>query len=191
LAGTLGMRWPTGEEDDPDSLVDYPLGSGTYAPLFWLHQDYIGLKKLLLSTTLKYEWYLPDRNYLRVPDSVDQPLTNNKERVDRDIGDYFEFQLNGSYEFLEGLSLWGRYTYGYKWRDSFSGDKGFDYDSLEAETGQISHEYRIGLAYSTVPLFMANKFPLPIEAFVGYRSRFAGENVLKTDYINLGFTLYF
>jgi hypothetical protein len=191
LAVTGGIRWPTGREDDPDSLVDYPLGTGTYAGLLRLHQDYIGTKNLLLSATLKYDWYLPDKNYVRVPDDVDQPLTTNKERVDRDIGDFFELEVNGSYEFLQGLSFVAMYKYGYKWRDSVSGDEGFDYDSLEAETSQKSHEYRIALEYSTIPLFLANQFPLPIKAFVGYRSRFDGENVLKTDYIWTGLTVYF
>jgi hypothetical protein len=83
------------------------------------------------------------------------------------------------------------YKYGYKWRDSVSGDKGFDYDSLEAETNQKSHEYRVALEYSTIPLYLENKFPLPIKAFVGYRDRFAGENVLKSDYIWTGLTVYF
>jgi hypothetical protein len=99
--------------------------------------------------------------------------------------------LNGSYEFLEGLSFWARYKYGHKWKDSISGDRGFDYDSIEAETNQKAQEYTVGLEYSTIPLYMANKFPVPVRAFVGYRNRFAGENVLKTDYINLGLTIFF
>jgi hypothetical protein len=191
LAVTGGVRFPTGEEDDPDSLVDYPFGTGTWGGLFRLHQDYVGTKNLLLSANLKYDWYLPDSNYLRVPDDVDQPLTTNKERVDRDIGDFFELELNGSYEFLEGLSFFLKYKYGYKWKDSVSGDEGFAYDSLEAETNQKAQEYTVGLEYSTLPMYMANKFPIPIRAFAGYRSRFDGENVLKSDYINLGLTVFF
>jgi hypothetical protein len=191
LALTGGVQWPTGREDDPDSLVDYAFGAGTWAGLVRLHQDYIGTKNLMLSANLKYDWYLPDHNYARVPDNVNQPLTLNKERVDRDIGDFFELELNGSYEFFEGWSFIGMYKYGYKWRDSISGDKGFAYDALEAETSQKAQEYRIALEYSTLPLYLANRFPVPIKAFVGYRSRFAGENSLKSDYIWTGLSVFF
>ena len=189
LAG--GVMCPTGQEDDPDSLVDYPTGSGTWAALFRLHNDYVGMKNLFLSASLKYDWFLPDHNYMRVPDNVDNPLTRNKETVDRDIGSFFELELYGSYQFLEGLSFFTKYRYGYKWKDSYSGDRGYDYDSLESQSNQKAQDYTIGFEYSTIPLYLTQRFPVPMSAFIGYRNRFAGENVLKSEYINVGLTIYF
>ncbi len=191
LAMTGGIRFPTGREDNPDSLVDYPFGTGAWAGLFRLHSDYIGTKHLMLSATLKYDLYLPDHKVMRIPDDVNQPLTRNKEEVDRDIGDFFEFEMSGTYEFYQGFSFFLLYKFGYKWRDDISGSMGFSYDVAEAETNAKEHVYIVGIEYSTIPLYLEKKFSIPIRAFVGYRDRFAGENLLKSDYLNVLLTVYF
>jgi hypothetical protein len=191
LAATGGVRMPTGWTDDPDSLVDYPSGTGAWAGLLRLNQDYIGTKDLFLSATLKYDYYFPDRNYERVPDSADQPLTTNKERVNRTYGPFFELELSGSYNLWKGLGPFAVYKFGYKWQNDISGDKGYDYSSLEEETNAMEHVYIVGLQYSTIPMYLKNEFPVPIVAFIGYRNRFAGENVLVSEYIDVGLTVYF
>jgi hypothetical protein len=191
LAVTGGIRFPTGREDDPDSLVDYPFGTGAWAGLFRVHSDYIGTKNLMLSATLKYDLYLPDHKVMRIPDDINQPLTRNKEKVDRDIGDFFELEMSGTYEFWKGLSCYLVYKVGYKWRDDISGDMGYAYDVAESETNAKEHVYIIGLQYSTISSYLAKEFPLPIVGSIGYRNRFAGENVLKSEYIDILLTVYF
>ena len=191
LALTGGVQFPTGKEDDADSLVDYPLGTGAWAGLLRLNQDYIGTKNLLLSTTLRFDYYFPQHFEMRIPDDVNQPLTVNKETVDRKIGSFFEFEITGNYEFVRGLSFFLTYKYGYKWRDDISGSMGYAYDVAEAETNAKEQVYIVGFQYSTLSLYLAKEFPLPIVAFIGYRNRFAGENVLKSDYIDVGLTVYF
>ena len=191
LALTGGAQFPTGKEDDPDSFVDYPFGTGAWAGLLRLNQDYIGTKNLLLSTTLRYDYYFPQHFEMRIPNDVDQPITTNKETVDRKIGNYFEFEIIGNYEFISGFSVFLTYKFGYKWRDDISGTMGYAYNVAEAETNAKEHVYIIGLQYSTFPLYLAKEFPLPMIGFIGYRSRFAGENVLKSDYIDVGLTVFF
>jgi hypothetical protein len=191
LALTGGIRFPTGRQDDPDSLVDYPFGTGAWAGLFRAHGDYIGTKNLMLSATLKYDLYLPDHKVMRIPDDVNQPLTRNKEEVDRKIGDFFEIEMSGTYEFLKGLSCFLVYKVGYKWKDDISGNMGFAYNTLEAESNAKEHVYIIGFQYSTISAYLAKEFPLPLVAYVGYRNRFAGENLLKSEYIDVGLTIYF
>jgi hypothetical protein len=191
LAVTGGAQMPTGKEDDPDSFVDYPFGTGAWAGLLRLNQDYIGTKGLLLSTTLRYDYYFPQHVEMRIPNDVNQPITTNKETVDRSIGNYFEFEFVGTYEFVSGFSAFLTYKFGYKWRDDISGTMGYAYNVAEAETNAKEQVYIIGLQFSTLPLFLAKEFPIPIVGFIGYRSRFAGENVLKSDYIDVGLTVFF
>jgi hypothetical protein len=191
LAVTPGVRMPTGWTNNIDSLVDYPSGTGAWAGLFRLNQDYVGTKDLFLSATLKYDYYFSDRNYERVPDSVDQPLTTNKERVHRTYGPFFELELTGAYNLWKGFSPFVVYKFGKKWQNDVSGDKGYDYSSLEEETNATEHVYILGLQYSTIPMYLKKEFPIPIVAFIGYRNRFAGENVLVSEYIDVGLTLYF
>lgn len=192
LAFTAGVILPTGDVDDPDSLVDYGFGSGTYAPFLYLHNDYVGIKNLLLDLTLRYELYLPDHEELRVPESTNRPITANKERVDRDQGDIFEVEAECQYQFTAGFSGYVLYQYGQKLKDRISGDGGYNYEALEDETNYTEHVAKVGLTYSTIPLYREKKFPVPMTFSISYRNRFAGSNnALKSEYIGLGVSVYF
>jgi len=186
------VRFPTGEVDDPDNLVDYSLGKGAYALLFRLNNDYTGIRNLLLNATVRYDLLIPDKEVQRVPDDVNNPITVNKENVERNLGDVFEFELSGKYEFPKGFDLSLLYKYGFKLKDDISGVKGFAYESLEEETDWTEHVFIACLSYSTVPLYMDKKFPVPLTSSLSYRNRFAGSNnVLKSQYIALGLQVFF
>jgi hypothetical protein len=191
LAFTGAVRFPTGKVDDPDNLADVGFGDGVYALRFFLNNDYTGIEKFLFNATLNYDLLFPGKEVLRVPASVDQPITANKEEVDRNIGDYFKLDLSASYEFLKGSSAFLEYEYDYKFKDSISGNQGFAYDQLEAQSDMQSHIYKIGLSYSTIPLFQEKKFPIPLLAYILYRDRFAGQNVFKSQYVEVGVSIYF
>jgi hypothetical protein len=69
---------------------------------------------------------------------------------------------------------------------------GFAYESLEAETRSKAHDLKIGLSYSTLPLFLEKKFPIPMSLDVAYRHRFAGsDNAMKSRYFSAGLNIYF
>jgi hypothetical protein len=128
---------------------------------------------------------------MRVPDNVDQPITPNKEEVDRNIGDIIEINTSASYQFLKGTSGYLEYMYAHKFEDSISGNQGFAYDQLEAESDRDEHVFKVGLSYSTIPLYQEKKFSLPLKLHILYRNRFAGKNALKSQYIQLGIAFYF
>lgn len=189
LAFTGGLRFPTGQTDDPDNLIDYGVGDGAYAVLFRLNNDYKGLENITLNTTFRYDLLLPAKIELRAPADPDLPITtsDNKEKIKRDIGDVFEFEASGNYNFSSGFNFSLLYKFGYKPKDSISkGSKGLDYTPIENASDYKEHIYKIGLSYSTIPLYMKKKFPVPLSASVSYRNRFDGENKFKSDYIGLG-----
>jgi hypothetical protein len=192
LAFTGGIRVPTGETNDPDNMVDWGLGTGAYALLFRFNNDYTGIKNFIVNATLSYDLVLPDHETMRVYSDANQPITANKEEVDRDIGDLFEADISGTYSFLEGFSVTLLYHYAQKLKNRISGNQGYYYDALEDETNYTEHEGGISLSYSTLPLYMAKKFPVPFTANLSYRNRFAGSNNrFVMDYISVGFSLYF
>jgi hypothetical protein len=192
LAFTGGARFPTGRVDDPDNLVDYPFGSGAYALLFRLNNDYVGIKNLVLNGTFRYDLILPDKQLKRVPDNVNRPITANKEEVDRDLGDTFEFEISGAYTLLKGFSVYGLYQYAFALQDEVSGNLGFAYASLENETDWTSHIFQTGVSYTTLPLYIEKKFPVPLMVSVSYRNRFAGaNNILKSEFISLEISGFF
>jgi hypothetical protein len=208
----LGTRFPTGRVDDPDNLVDYEFGTGTYAVLFRLYADYTASNlwrrteraafsndptvlapgDLVLNGTFRYDWVLPDRQDKRVPDAVDNPITRNREIVDRDLGDRFEFETSAKYAMSAIFWLTAVYRYAFKLEDEVSGKRGFAYRSLEEETAASEHVYFVGLTFSTVPFYQQQRFPVPLHFSVYYRDRFAGSNnALKSRFLGAGIQVFF
>lgn len=191
LAVLGGVRLPTGETDDPDNLIDNTAGSGAFGIFLYLNNDYTGIENLLLNLTLKIDILLPDSETLRVPDNISQPITANRETVDRDQGDVFEISTSALYQINDAFGVFGEYQHIYTLEDSISGDLGYAYDQLESESEVRSHVARIGMIYSTLPLYEKKKFPLPMQFHIVYRDRFAGRNILKSRYVELGAGIYF
>ena len=192
LAFTGAVRFPTGQVDDPDNLVDVAFGSGAWALLFRSNNDYTGFKNIVLNATFEYDLVLPDNETVRVPDDVNNPITINKEKVSRNLGDIFRLKLSGAYALPKGFGLYLFYSYAFQSKDSVSGDRGFVYESLEDETDWTYHEYKIGVSYSTIPLFQEKKFPLPLVVGVQYEDVFAGtNNFLKQQLFIFSLTSFF
>jgi hypothetical protein len=191
LAFLGALRAPTGRTDDPDNLVDFPFGLGSWAVLLHANNDFIGWKNFMLNGTFVYEYYLSHKEQMRIPDDADQIATGNKEKVDITPGDIVKFEFEGRYNVTPSwmLSLFYRYTRGFEW--DIDGDEGFDYDQAEEDTDFMSQQYRVGITYSTFPLYQAKKFALPLTARLYFRDRFAGENITKSRYVGLDVAVFF
>jgi hypothetical protein len=205
-AFTGGVRLPTGQEDDPDNLVDTAMGKGAYALLFQFQQDWMhqkdGLGKRLgfpdpgdwfINTTFRYDWNLPTKTELRVCPGGG-PFCNTKDNVRTKYGDQFQAEISARVGlFIRGLNFSPLYQYAFKFKDHYSGDKGLDYGSLNQQLdntrGQVEqHIYILQLTYTTLPLYIEKKFPMPLAFQLSYRDRFAGNGgTPKSQYI--GFTL--
>jgi hypothetical protein len=209
LAAGGGVRFPTGRQDDPDDLVDMQWSAGAYGLFARFQHDYLlsnlwkesptlastGIPTagdLILNGTFRYEWVLPDRVTLRVADA--DTLTTTRERLDRDLGDRFDFEFSAQYYLTAAFSLAASYRYGFKLEDVFTSRRGLRTQALAKDTDSTEQVYVIRLGYSTLPLYRAGRFPLPLEVAVSWRDRFAGSGpqaagspsqVLKTQYIGL------
>lgn len=194
LAFTGGVRLPTGETDDPDNLIDTEFGSGATALLFRFNQDYVGIEKLLLNFTLKYDWVLPDEETVRVLNDPDLPLAPavNKEKVDRDLGDTFAIEFFGDWSFTDTWSVNALYTWAVRQKDEVDGNLGLSYESLEDETDADHQSITAGVTYSTVSRYMDEEASVPLEVGLSYESVFAGNNnYLKQQLYTLNFSIYF
>ncbi len=216
-AGTFAVRLPTGRQDDPDDLSDIAWSSGAWALLFRLHGDYTlsnlwrrraadvapavtQAGDLVLGLTFRFDWVLPDEATMRIPSDVTNPINNNRERVDRNLGDRYEIEVSGKYQLTRDFSLSALYRYAWKQKDDIDGKLGFAYNLLEEETDSTEQIYIVQLGYSTVPLYQEKKFPVPMGVTVGYRDRFAGSGphsaaspsqILKSRYILVGVQVFF
>jgi len=176
LAFTGGVSLPTGDGDNPDNLLDMPFGLEAWALLFQVQNDYLATENLVLDFTFKYDLVLPDNKIERISRDVNIPITANREEVERDIGDKFVFDTSATYKFNEGLSGSLQYQYWKRWKDEIDGNQGFAYESLEDETDITAHMFLIGVSYSTIPMFLEEKFPVPLILSLTYENVFAGSN---------------
>jgi outer membrane putative beta-barrel porin/alpha-amylase len=215
LAASGGVRFPTGRQDDADDLVDMSWSSGAFGLFARLHNDYIvsnlwketptaartgiaAAGDVILNGTFRYEWTLPDEVTLRIAEG--DALTTTRERLDRDLGDRFEFEASMQYQLTSSLALAALYRYGFKLKDDFKSDRGLRTQVLEDDTDSTDQQYIVRLSYSTLSLYRAQRFPLPLDISVSYRDRFAGSGprsggspsqVLKTQYIGLRIQVIF
>ena len=212
LALTSGVRFPTARLDDEDNLTDAAFGLGGYNIFFHFNNDYIlsnlwtrhtpseAIKTgelaptgtLVVNGTFRYELRIPYKQTMRITSDPNNPISRNKERVDRDIGDGFEYEGSLKYTLFKGVSFSALYKFGFKLKDRVSGNKGFNYESQERETPATEHIAITGLTYSTVPLYLGKKFPVPMTISFNYRNRFLGSNNLqKAQYYNLVISVFF
>lgn len=190
LAFTGGVRMPTGKVDDPDNLVDRAFGTGAWALLFHFNNDYRGIKDLVIDATFNYDMYLPTNQTLRILSDPNIPISDNTANVRVDLGDVIEFELSAKYFFLKDFSCSALYKYGYAFKNSVKGPQGY-IAAMEDQTNYMEQLVIVGVGYSTVRQFVEKKFFLPMDVSLSYRNRFAGENILKSEYISLALQFYF
>jgi hypothetical protein len=191
LAVEGGARFPTGQVDDPDNLVDLPFGSGAYALLFRSKNDYTGINNLILNATFRYDLYLPTSLTKRITD-VTHPITENKDKVDIIYGSQFQLETGGTYQFYDQFNIGLMYRHAFKLKNRVSGNLGFDYSSLEEWTDWNYDMFRTSLSYSTFQLFQAKKFPLPLTVCFEYNNVFAGSNYfLQQQWFSVNLAVYF
>ena len=216
FAMTGGLRIPTGRADDPDDLTDVAWSYGNYALLLRLHYDYklsnLWSKKptqlhqiipapgdVIFNTTFRYDYMLPDKKIKRVGDDPDQVFSNNREEVSRKLGDIFNLEVSGKYQITDAIAFTALYTYGFKLKDNISGNMGFNYESLEANTDSSQQVVTLRASYSTLAAYRDKKFSVPMVFTIAYRNRFAGQGprsaqanpVLDTSWIVVGLNVLF
>lgn len=204
LSITGGIRFPTGQIDDPDNLTDvYSFTSGAYAILGRLSNDFKGIKNHVLNATIKYDLRLSDTQEKRILSDPNIPLTIDKEKVKIDYGDILAIDVSESYTPFKGLSFSLAYVFTTHKKDRVSGDNGhlrdpvtggtrFNYDAYVKETDARSHEIKVGLSYDTVQLYKEKKFAIPMNVELLYRNRVDGKNnYSRSHYLQFGIGIFF
>ena len=189
LAFQGGVRVPSGEEDDPDNLVDYGFGGGNYDFILACQNDYLVLRNLILNGSVRYTNQLSDKTTLRA-ESKENPLTNIKMDVDRDQGDILELDFSVMYSFSSGIGLKANYSAFFKDKDSVKSE-GVHVDYLEEETGQTGHTFLVGTSYSSLSRFQKKLARIPYQVSLNYWNRFDGKNLNKADYYSLKATVFY
>ncbi|MBF0363063.1 MAG: hypothetical protein HQK49_18730 [Oligoflexia bacterium] len=193
VQGTLTL--PTGKAADINKVVDVPGGDGQIdfgTTILNEFSDVIPNTVIMTAfgNTIQFE----DKIARRVPYRQDSKLTPDIDwNTHRDLGEVFFAQAGIKYAPGMGFNFIGGWAIQYKEADVYSGmaysaDR---YKWLEIETEQRMQTVQFGAGYSTLDLFKAKKFPVPLELNLNHSMVVSGKNVTKDALTSVEFVMFF
>lgn len=171
------VRLGTGERDSPDNFVDVGTGNEqTDIEGRWI-QDFLFGRNFWTSIIARYTWQLADEQTMRITEAPNRTLAAayRQQKVDRDLGDYYELEANPRWVFNDYVALTGHYYYRRKYEDKYKGtfqidsavtgfgDLTIDASTLNGETEAREHRFGGGVSFSTLKAFQEKRSRIPVE----------------------------
>jgi hypothetical protein len=172
----LGLRLGIAKEDDPDDLLDVPLGDGsTDIRTRMEYFQNIGAN-FDLHMLADYNIQTTDKATLRVPKIGEVlALNSSKEKLRRDLGDFYETDLELGYRYSNWRFSTTLHRYE-KQSDHYRSSLGTDTTSIETNTYTYANQYRIGASWSGVSAWQQGKLPLPLIIKLEMQNTYGGKN---------------
>ncbi len=187
----LGYRFGIAKADDPDNLMDFPVGDGSddlRAQLEYFRN--LGANfdlRLLIDRKIQ----LADTITARVP-APGQLLASadSKQTLDRDLGDFWEYdiELGRSWSNWRGSATWHRYD---KEADRYSSNQGSDVSALEANTRTYADQWRASISWSGINAWRRGDIVLPLIVRLEMQQTYRGRNFINVKDIYLRITSFF
>ncbi len=174
----FGVRFGTADGDDPDNLVDVPVGDGSTDLRAQLEYFRDLGNQFDLRLLLDRKVQTKDRVTMRIPAPGQLLATaDSKEKIDRDLGDFWEYdvELGRSWGDWRTSLTWHRYV---KAGDRYRSDIGTDTRALEANTRVFANQWRVGLSWSGIQAWQENKLPLPLIIKLEMQETYQGRNFM-------------
>lgn len=198
ISGLVGGRLPTGARKSLTNLFDSGTGDGCWAFGGQLFQEYQANSYLTFGAMQKAGWFFADTRPRAVPKGPDDALPSllpedgQVREVRRQQSPQFEGEISAS---LGGpTSAWSAWTaiqHAFQAPAKYTGDGDLYYAGLSKGTGFYRTSLELGAGYSTIPAFLAKRFPVPMGLDVIYNSVLRGMNEPLTRYVRLDFKVFF
>jgi len=176
LVAGLGMRKSLAGEKDPDNLFD-PRDDGSTDVVaqieYYRQMGSIFDMRLMVKRTFQ----LSDERTSRVaaPGQL-LALASSKELLHRNMGDFWEFDVEAGASFGDWRvsAVWYRYL---KKADHYSSARGQDVSSLISNTGQRADQWRAGVSWSGINAWRQKMIPIPLIIKFEVLDTVRGQNV--------------
>jgi hypothetical protein len=190
IATTGGIVLPTGRTDDADVLNDLAFGDGQTDVFAQLATDQFLGYNLTLNEFAKYTEQLPGRKQVRLV-TEDEKVEVAKSDTEFKLGSKWEaggsLQWEPTFGLVAGIGL----NHMQKRGDRYQNVPAETQRVLEAKTDQQANNSLVQLGYSTLPLFRAQKFPIPLETKFTYTRQLSSKNLPQSDLAQIDFSLFF
>jgi hypothetical protein len=186
LSTTLVL--PTGKENDVNQFFDLYIGDGqTDLELMSLH-GYSFSKSFAAVFGVSYTRQFASTKKLRVPEKRRDVLTPDIDsNIRQKFGDMMGVLSQIDYNLSDSFTLSLGHNFKYKEADSYSGSA-FDpvrYQYMEDDTEQNLQDLTLGIRFSSINLFLQNKFALPMNMELSYTKTISGKNTLESNLLAL------
>lgn len=204
LRASIGgvVRLPTGQDESPDNFIDIGAGQGQTDLEARVFADVGVGSRFWQSFVVRFNNQLADQKDVRIIDLPNLPLAPayRRQRVDRDLGNIFEFETTPRLVVNDFFSVAGHYVFRSKSEDKYSGafvipaavtgfaDVALDASTLNLETEQREHRVGGGISFSNRYSVERNKAGTPFEvSYLHWQTVKGSGNVPKafTDQIQL------
>lgn len=187
-----GIVLPTGRIDDPDILQDIGFGDGQtdlFAELLMGRKFFY--RTIDLDFSLRYTYQAASTKTLRVPESYEFPLSRNKGNFKEKLGNKLALSVGPSYQVNGEFSLAATYGYERQGKSKYESEFAVANDILAEDTDSESHNVRVSGGFSTVNLFKAKKFAVPLNISLTGQKKIAGRNTPKHSQYEIDFKFFF
>lgn len=181
----LGVRLGLAKKDDPDNLLDMPLGDGSNDVRTRLEYFYDLGSNFDLRLLADYNWQFSDKARMRIPGQGQLlALASSKQKLHRDLGDYYEadIELGHRWSNWRLATTWHRFE---KASDDYRSSLGTDTSSIEDDTYRRADQYRISATWSGIQAWQQGKLPMPLIVKLEFQDTFSGRNFVDVQDIYL------
>lgn len=187
----VGVRFGIAKGDNPDSLVDIPIGDGS--------NDLRLRLEYFRDLGNDFDLHLLAENFTQLADHVDMRVlqpgqllapANSKERLRRDLGDYQEYDIELGHHWGDWRASATAHLYT-KAADHYGSDRGTNTSALETDTKVRADQWRAGISWSGINAWKQGQIPLPLIVKLEMQDTYGGRNFPKVQDIYLQLTSFF
>lgn len=184
LKGTL--IFPTGTPPDPDKALDIPTSDGRLGAGLSAVYDRKLPFDLRWNNYLSYTAMLPHHIVKRIPTSVEDPLSADKEEMYENTRSIAALGTGVDWYFPKtGIILGGGYAYQYLTRASYQPGTTYGADRYyllgDQQPFEALHSVLASAGFSTIDWYQRKKFVYPMQINVSYMHPLMGQNVPSSD----------
>ncbi len=187
----VGMRLGIAKGDNPDSLVDIPIGDGSNDVRLRLEYFRDLGHDFDLHLLAENFTQLADHAEMRVPQSGQLLATaSSKERLWRDLGDYQEYDIELGHRWGDWRASTTAHLYT-KAADRYRSELGTDTSALETNTKIRADQWRASLSWSGINAWQQKKLAIPMILKLEMQETYGGRNFPKVRDYYLQLTSFF
>lgn len=197
-AAVLGVRIPTGKDESLTNPLDRGTGGNFWGTGLQLLEDFYINDYLTVTGSVKADYYFSDTKLRAVPRNENDrlpsllPQDGQVQEVTRQTGALLETEL-ALKSAIPGthFTVAGAYQYKQKAADSYEGPGDLYYGGLGIDSDYKINAAEAMVSFSTIQLYRAGKFGLPLAIDATYNRAFSGVNTPKLSYARVDLKVYF